>query len=120
MRYEAIARRSKDEVESAISTNDPEELLYAVLSAALYADDREWAEDICLRLSSHEHFNVRGNAILGLGHIARIHGDLDELRAKPVIEAALQDENDYVRGHANDAADDVEAFLKWEVERPRV
>jgi len=117
MQYEIIARRSKEEVESAIAINDPEELLYAVLSAAMYSEDGEWAEDICLRLSSHEHFNVRGNAILGLGHIARIHGDLNELKAKPVIEAALRDENEYVRGHANDAADDVESFLNWKVER---
>ena len=118
MKYEVIAQRSRAEVESAISINDPEELLHAVLSAALYAEDREWAEGVCLGLSNHEHFNVRGNAILGLGHIARIHGDLNELRAKPVIEAALKDENDYVRGHANVAADDVEFFLKWKIERP--
>ena len=118
MKYGVIAQRSKAEVESAILINDPEELLYAVLSAALYADDSEWAEDICLRLSSHEHFNVRGNAVLGLGHIARIHGALDELKAKPVIEGALKDENAYVKGQANAAADDVEFFLKWKVERP--
>jgi hypothetical protein len=118
MEYEVIAPRSKAEVEAAISTDDPEELSYAVLSAALYADDREWAEGICLRLSDHAHFNVRGNAILGLGHIARIHGVLNELNAKPVIEAALKDENAYVKGHANEAANDVEVFLKWKVERP--
>ena len=119
MKYEVIAQRSKAEIESAISINDPEELLYAVLSAALYADDREWAEGICLRLSNHEHFNVRGNAILGLGHIARIHGVLNELKAKPVIEAALMDQNAYVKGHANEAASDVEFFLKWKVKRPQ-
>jgi hypothetical protein len=118
MRYEVIAGRTKAEVEAALLMNDPEDLLYAVLSAALYAEDKEWAEGICLRLSRHEHFEVRGNAILGLGHIARIHGELNELKAKPVIEAALKDEDAYVRGHANDAADDVEFFLKWKVERP--
>ena len=118
MKYEVIAQRSKAEVESAITVNDSEELLYAVLSAALYAEDGKWAESICLRLSRHEHFNVRGNAILGLGHIARIHGDLNELKAKPVIEAALSDENEFVRGHANAAADDVEFFLNWKVARP--
>ena len=88
-----------------------------MLSAALYAEDREWAEDICLRLSNHEHFNVRGNAVLGLGHIARIHRELNELKAKPVIEAALKDENVYVRGQAVAAADDVEFFLKWKIDR---
>ena len=118
MKYEALEPRSKDEIESAILRNDPDDLLYAVISAALYSDDPGWAEGICLRLANHEHFNVRGNAILGFGHIARIHGKLDEVRVKPLIEAALIDESDYVRGQAYAAADDVEFFLKWKVNRP--
>ncbi len=36
---------------------------------------------------------------------------------KPVIEAALNDRSDYLRGQADAAADDVEFFLKWEVDR---
>jgi hypothetical protein len=117
MKYEVITPRSKDEVESAISVNDPAELLYAVLSAALHSDDQRWAESVCLRLSNHENFNVRGNAIQGLGHIARIHGSLNEIKVKPVIEAVFNDQSDYVRGQADDAADDVEFFLKWKVDR---
>jgi hypothetical protein len=35
--------------------------------------NREWGEGVCARLANHEHFNVRGNAILGFGHLARIH-----------------------------------------------
>lgn len=118
MRYKAIEPRSKDEIEAAISHNDPNELIYAVLSAALYADDPDWAQGICVRLAEHEHFNVRGNAVLGFGHLARIHRQLNEDLVKPLIEAALADESEYVRGQANDAADDVEFYLKWKVSRP--
>jgi hypothetical protein len=117
MKYEVIPTLSKDEIETAIVRDDPEELLYAVLSAALYSDDPVWAEDVCVRLSSHKHFNVRGNAILGFGHLARIHGILTERRVKPIIEAGFRDESSYVRGHADDAADDVELFLKWKIKR---
>jgi len=118
MKYEPIEPQSKDEIESAILRNDPNELLYAVLAAALHSDDPNWAEEICLRLAKHEHFNVRGNAILGFGHIARIHQLLNEGRVKPLIEAALKDESEYVRGQAHAAADDVGFFLKWKVNRP--
>jgi hypothetical protein len=118
MRYEAIKPRSKDEVESSVSWDDVNELPRAVISAALYADDPTWAEDVCLRLAKHEHSNVRGNAVLGFGHIARTHRRLDERRVKPLLEAALRDESDYVRGQADAAADDVEFFLKWKVNRP--
>src|SRR5262245_49626927 len=113
MKYEAIPVLSRDEIESAILRNDLEELLYAVLSVALYSDAPVWEECVCVRLSNHEHFNVRRNAILGFGHIARIHRKLTMSIVKPLIEAALQDQNDYVRGHADDAADDVELFLQW-------
>lgn len=118
MKYEAIEPRSKEEVECAISRNDPDELLYAVLSAAFHSGDPTWGEDICLRLAKHENFNVRGNAVLGFGHIARIHRQLNEARVKPLIEDALRDENDYVRGQADSAADDVELFLKWKIDYP--
>lgn len=117
MKSEAVEQLSKDEVEAAITRNNAGELLSAVLSAALYSEDADWAEDVCLRLSSHEHFNVRGNAILGFGHIARIHGKLTEKLVKPLIETALEDKSEYVRIHARDAADDTEFFLKWEIKR---
>ena len=118
MRYEAVEPRSKEEVESAISRNTADELSYAVVSAALYSEDPIWAESICLRLAKHGHSNVRGNAILGFGHIARIHQRLDEQRVKPLLEAALREESVYVRGQADAAADDIEFFLQWKINRP--
>jgi hypothetical protein len=118
MKYEAGEPRSTDEIEAAISRNDPNELANAVISAALHADDPAWAEALCLRLAKHEHVNVRGNAILGFGHIARIHRQLDKGRVKPLIEAALRDASGYVRTQADGAADDVELFLKWKIDRP--
>lgn len=64
-------------------------------------------------LSSHPHFNLRGNAVLGFGHIARVHGQLDENVVHPIIAAALRDPDAYVRGQASCAADDTAFFLGW-------
>lgn len=119
MEYHVIKEMDREQVEAAILRNEPEELLSAVLSAALYSNDPVWAECVCLRLSTHEHFNVRGNAILGFCHIARIHGKLDKTRVKPVVMAALFDQNDYVRGHASDAAEELNFFLKWRFRKPK-
>ncbi len=119
MRYEAIEPRSKEEIESAISRGEPDELSCAIISAALYSDDPVWAEDVCLRLAGHNNPNVRGNAVLGFGHIARVHKRLNERRVKPLIESALRDRSSYVRGQADAAAGDVEQFLKWKVCRHR-
>jgi len=115
MKYEPIPVLSRKEIEDTIRRNDPQELLYAVLSAALYSDDQEWAQDVCLCLALHPHMNVRGNAILGFGHIARVHHYLDRKRVQPIIEQALLDPDAYVRGHAEDAADDIAHFLHWQI-----
>lgn len=105
---------SRDEIESAIARDDSEQLVYAVLSAVLYDEDALWAENVCARLANHPNANVRGNAIEGLGQIARIHRKLDPC-VKPLIERALCDEDSWVRGKAHDAADDVTHFLKWDL-----
>ncbi len=117
MKYQEIEKLSAAEVEAAILRNNAVELSTAVLSAALYADDAEWAQVVCEGLAAHPNENVRGNAILGFGHIARSNGRLTESRVKPLIEAALRDDSEYVRSHAESAADDVELFLQWRLKR---
>jgi hypothetical protein len=119
MKYQAIEELRQAEVEAAIARNEPSELSLAVLSAALYAEDAAWAEDVCVRLAGHAHERVRGNAVLGFGHMARLHRRLDEQRVKPLIAAALQDESAYVRGQAEAAAEDVEVFLQWRLTSQR-
>ncbi len=116
LRYEPIPEMTRAEIDSAILRDDSELLVYAALSAALYDEDPQWAEDICVRLASHHHANVRGNAIMGFSHIARIHGTLN-IRVKPLIERALRDEDSHVRAQADDTMDDVELFLKWDFRR---
>jgi hypothetical protein len=116
--YRPVPEMGVADIEAAIERNQPDELLTAVLSASLYSDDLKWAEGVCLRLSEHPHVNVRGNAIQGFGHLARIHGSLDLSRVLPVIQAGLQDSHEYVRAQAYSAADDVEHFLGWSVSPP--
>lgn len=117
-KYEPIPPLDRKAVEAAIGRNDPEELLHAVLSAALHADDPAWAQEICLRLASHENFNVRGNAVLGFGHLARLHQALDPARVQPVIEKALRDPHAYVRGQAQTAVDDIQHYMHWRIQPP--
>ena len=119
MRYEPIPKWTASEIEAILVQNRPDEVCLAALSAALYADDSLWAEAICLHLAQHPNAAVRGNAILGFGHIARIHHHLTRTLTQPVIERALQDESNYVRSQAENAADDVNVFLKWKIKRPR-
>jgi HEAT repeat protein len=104
---------TEQDVEAALERADPQELLYVPILVGVNAADceRERAEDICLRLAEHPHFNVRGNAILGLGHIARTCRMLNTQAAVPAIASALRDEHEFVRGHARSAVEDLRMYL---------
>jgi hypothetical protein len=115
MQYEDIASLTKAEIAAALGRANPDELKTISLSAALYVDDPNWAQAVCLRLSTHSEPVVRGNAILGLGHLARIHRRLDREVVEPVIRGALSDRDSYVRGQADSAAGDIATFLGWQL-----
>jgi hypothetical protein len=114
---EAIAPVTERQLQEALARNVPEELQLVVLAVALHESDAERAFATCARLADHPDFGVRGNAMLGFGHIARRHRRLDE-RALPMIEAGLQDSAAWVRGQADSAAEEVQTLLGWEIERP--
>ena len=105
------------EIEDLIGTAEPEELAEVPIVISLDPADARWAEEICLDLTDHDDPLVRGNAVLALGHLARTAGDLDEERARAAIAAGLQDEDEHVRDQAEAAADDVETYLEWVIER---
>jgi hypothetical protein len=106
---------TKQDVEAVIVRDLPDELLYVPIVITLDSPDCAWSQRICLALATHNHFNVRGNAVLGFGHLARTCGRLNLDAVLPVISAALNDAHGYVRGHANDAADDLLHYLGAQV-----
>lgn len=100
------------DVETVVARGEPAELLYVPILVGMSAADcgRAWAERICLDLARHPEATVRGNAMTGLGHIARTCRAL-EPAALQAIADGLHDADEWVRSHAGDAADDVELFL---------
>ncbi len=112
-KYEAIGDLSPADVDAILRRGDPGELLYVPLSVGLHAEDAAWAQEVCIGLAAHADERVRGNALLGLGHVARVHGTLDRARVQPLLEAGLTDASEWVRGQAQSAVGDVEHFLGW-------
>jgi hypothetical protein len=116
LKYVEVTEWTRQEVEAALQEDRPESLLRAVIAVSMYDEDQAYAESLCVRLSKHRHFNVRGNAVLGFGHIARVHRYLDKELVHPIVRAALADADEYVRGQAQSAKDDTAFFLKWKYE----
>jgi len=107
MQFEDLPPMHETEIESAISRNDPFELARVVVSIGLHSEDRDWAEKLCIRLSTHTDEHVRGNAILAFGHLARRFGQLNTAVIKPIVTGALHDPSAFVRGQASAAIDDL-------------
>jgi hypothetical protein len=116
MTYDAIPILSMEEVEASIDANDTRMLAVAALSASLHGSDAEWSSSVCRRLAIHENELVRGNALLALGHMARLGRALGQHVTLSAIEKGLQDSDSYVRGQAEAAADDCEHFLGWRMQ----
>jgi hypothetical protein len=106
-----------EDVEAVLRKGDPSELLYAPIVVSLDPPDCQWAQDICVRLARHSDPTVRGNAILGFGHLARTCRRLDEFIVRPLVEVALRDTERHVLGHATDAVHDLIHYLGWIFER---
>jgi hypothetical protein len=60
---------TQSDVEAIIARGDPAELLYVPIEVSLVPPGRVWAEQVCVRLAKHPNGSVRGNAILGFGHL---------------------------------------------------
>lgn len=109
-------------ITAALARNAPDELLHIPIALSMDPPEGEhpgYAEAICLQLAEHSNGNVRGNALLGFGHLARTAGIIrDEPRVRALIEAGLADPDDYISGQADSAASDLEHFLGWTLTRP--
>jgi hypothetical protein len=101
------------DVEEALRRNADGELPLVSITIALAAADPAYAQQVCLRLAADPRANVRGNALVSLGHIARRFRCLDELPVKTAVEAGLAEHDEYVRHSAQSAVDEIHQFLGW-------
>jgi|ERR1041384_1522072 hypothetical protein len=117
MKYEDIPPIDRADAQRILSAGRADRLATAVLAVALHDDNLDFAQDFCLRASAAPDPLVRANAVLGLGHLARRFGRLDQNKVEPIVASALLDDDPYIRGQAEAAADDIQHFTRWRVRR---
>jgi hypothetical protein len=115
--YEQPKYEGPQALVDAIQTNNADVLGPMIIAAALYEDDFDTVYGACVKLSAHSDAIVRGNAILSLGHLARLFGRLGD-EAAEIVKCGLADSSAYVRGQAYAAAGDLHHFLGIEVRGP--
>ncbi|MEH1129432.1 hypothetical protein [Micromonospora sp. CPCC 206061] len=98
------------DVRAALDRGDLSAALNAMVGTALY-DCGDWQElqELHLQLLEHDDRQVSSLAATCLGHLARVHRQLDEAR---VVQALRRKRSvPHIRGTAADALEDIEIFL---------
>jgi hypothetical protein len=99
-------------IETILAIGSIDELQRLSLAVGEDFPDWKYAQDVCLQLAEHSDDNVRANACLGLGYIARIHQRLEKHLVKPVLLRELRCQTNG-RGKIEDAIEDINFFLGW-------
>ena len=113
LKYERLESIDKPRAKKLLASDNRDVICRTLVSVAMFEGDRHWAQAQCLKFARHDDSFIRGVAATGLGHIARIHGAIDEDEVMPVVRELLRDSDPETRGKAQDALSDFSAFLGW-------
>ena len=106
---------TRPEADSAFTSNDPHLICVALVNLAFHEPEWRWVQDRCVEFAVHPDPNIRGLAAACLGHLARIHGQLDLDKVTPLLQQLLLDQEVLVRGRTQDAIADIKIYMKCEV-----
>jgi hypothetical protein len=112
MKYREVVKRDRAEIELLLHRTDPTDILDALLSATHYDPDWRWVQGRCLEFLDHSERSVRGLSATCLGHLARIHKQLDLELVLPRL-ARLKDDTE-IGASVQDALDDIKFYLKFQ------
>jgi hypothetical protein len=110
MEYHEIFRMDRGDLEKLLESGNESAIVEALLSAAYYDPDWRWVQGLCLRFLDHGDRNVRWNAATCLGHIARIHRNLDLELVLPKLIALKADPS--IASSVEDGLGDIHFFLR--------
>ena len=112
MEYREVADRDRGEIEACLDGTDTTKIMDALLSAAYYDPDWKWVQNQCLRFLLHKDRGVRSLSATCLGHVARIHKQLD----LEIVLSRLADlkQDPEIGGSVQDALDDIKFYLNFQ------
>lgn len=110
MNYQDYQRMSKQAAEKAFASNEVKCICEAMVSIAFYEPDWKWVQNKCLGFLNNEKPEIRGLAATCLGHIARIHRQLEKEKVLNALHGLLDDHA--ISGQVKDALDDIDMFLQ--------
>jgi hypothetical protein len=112
--YRPLAVLAEQEIQQILEANIIDEMILLPLSVGEYHSNWKFAQDLCVKISSHEDERVRANAVLGFAYIARTKGILEKHIVKPIVLKELNENKEY-QWRIIDAINDINLFMKWNI-----
>jgi len=91
MKYVEPSPASRDALAVALAGGDGRTIAETLVGLTNSDEDWRWVQDTCLELLHPRRIGVRAIAITCLGHLARIHGELDTDKVRPILTELLSD-----------------------------
>lgn len=108
MKYEPIEPISKEKAEVIFNSGEAHEIEKALTRLAYHYKNWRWVQAKCLFYVENGNDGLQQTAILCLGHLARIHRQLDLEIVIPLLEKLKSQNN--LQGQIEDALDDIDIY----------
>ena len=109
MEYKNIEPIDKQTAEDAFESQKTEAICYALVAVAFYEQDWKWVQDKCLYFLQSNNPTVSGLAATCLGHVARIHRQLERRKVIDALRSLPEDSQ--IAGRVEDALDDIKMWV---------
>jgi hypothetical protein len=113
-RYQQPERMSREDAEAAIGGADSNTRISGIWSIALHDPDWRWVQAALVGLLADPDPGVVIVAIQALGHLARLHGQLDLDVVVPALDRLFADPR--FIGAVEDATDDIDIYVRRQSE----
>jgi len=108
--YANVKPMDRKDAAEAFASREPEQICSALVAIAFHDDDWQWVQGVCLQYLESSNLEICAVAATCLGHVARIHGQIDKKKVIAAIQSKMSNEN--IKGTLEDACDDIESFVK--------
>lgn len=106
-----MSQYSKEELEQQLKSVDKDVVIDALMYLCFNINDPEWIQDRCIEaIECGGDEDIRGLGITCIGHVARMHSQINKDKVMPALKRLLCD--DSLSGRAQDALDDIDTFAK--------
>lgn len=109
MKYEKIEPISRIEAEAIFASSNHVEISKTLVRLAYHDEDWHWVQSKCLDYLENGENEIQCTAILCLGHLARIHHQLDLETILPIL-MKLKDDS-ALQGRVEGTLDDISIFI---------